>query len=218
MPPTYPAAPPAPPTYPSAPPHQAPATHQAPPAYPAPTAYPAPLAYPGAPVYPPNQNLPAAPGYPTAPPGAYQVPVGGYAAPSGAYAVPDTTPRRSAVFGVLALVLALVAAVVAPVIASINAFAIGQVLPRNFTGSTGDFSALSPARMQVLWTELSFWTGTIFGIAAIVLGIIAIRKKQGRGAGIAALILAVLGVVIFFVVLVIALGAGAATGYSPYTA
>lgn len=171
-------------------------------------------------MYPPSQGQPAvpAPGYPAAPPGAYQVPVGGYAAPAGAYPVPDTAPRRSGVLGLSALVLALIAAIVAPVIAGINAFAIGLVLPQNFSGSTGDLSALSPARTQVLWTELSFWTGTVFGIAAIVIGIIAIRKKQGRGAGIAALIVAVLGAVIFSVVLVIALGAGATAGVTSYTA
>ncbi|MNJ02044.1 hypothetical protein D3C73_1618560 [compost metagenome] len=51
-----------------------------------------------------------------------------------------------------------------------------------------------------------------------MLGIIAIRKKQGRGAGIAALVVAVLGAVIFSIVLVIALGAGSATGLAGYTA
>lgn len=172
-------------------------------------------AYPTAPGYP--AAAPAS-GYQAAPPGAYQVPVGGYAAPTGAYAVPDTTTRRSGFLGTLALILALIAAVVTPIIAGISAFAIGRLLPQGVTTSTSDLSILSPARDQVLWAELSFWTGTILGIAAIVVGIIAIRKKQGRGAGIAALVVAVLAVMIFFVVLVIALGAGSAAGFAGYTA
>ncbi len=67
----------------------------------------------------------------------------------------------------------------------------------------------------MLWTELSFWAGTVFGIAAIVLGIIAIRRKQGRGAGIAALIVAVLGAVIFFVAVFTAFAVGGAADTPP---
>lgn len=69
----------------------------------------------------------------------------------------------------------------------------------------------------MLWAELSFWFGTVLGIAAIVVGIIAIAKKKGRGAGIAALIVAVLAAVIFFIVLVAALAAGGAAGFATYT-
>jgi hypothetical protein len=144
------------------------------------------------------------------------VPVGGYAAPTGAYAVPDTTPRRSALLGTLALVFALVAAVVAPIVVGVNAFEIGRVIPQGVSTSS-DLSILSPARTQVLWAELSFWIGTVLGIAAIVLGIIAIRKRQGRGAGIAALIVAVLGAVIFFTVLLIAFTVGSAAGIATFT-
>jgi hypothetical protein len=117
----------------------------------------------------------------------------------------------------LALGLALVAAIVTPIVAGINAFEIGRLLPQGISTSRGDLSALSPARDQVLWAELSFWGGTILGIAAIVLGIIAIRKKQGRGTGIAALVVAVFAAVIFFVVLGIAFATGGAAGFATYT-
>jgi hypothetical protein len=146
------------------------------------------------------------------------VPVGGYAAPAGTYAVPETAPRPSAVLGVVALVLSLVAAVVPAILVGISAFEIGRVLPQGVTTTTSDdLSLLSPARDQVLWAELSFWLGTILGIAAIVLGIIAIAKKKGRGAGIAALVVAVVGVVLFFIVLVTALAAGSTAGFTTYT-
>lgn len=209
-----PSAPPAPPATTVPPVPEAPfgAVPPAAPVYP-----PAAPAYPVAPPYAPSQNAPA-PGYPAAPPGAYQVPVGGYAAPAGSYSAPDATVRPSGLFGTIALVLALVAAVVTPIIAGIAAFEIGRVIPQGVTTTTTeDLSVLSPARDQVLWAELSFWIGTILGIAAIVLGIIAIAKRRGRGAGIAALVVAALGAVIFFVVLVAALAAGSATSFSTYT-
>jgi len=136
----------------------------------------------------------------------------------GTYAVPETAPRPSAVLGVVALVLSLVAAVVPAILVGISAFEIGRVLPQGVTTTTSDdLSLLSPARDQVLWAELSFWLGTILGIAAIVLGIIAIAKKKDRGAGIAALVVAVVGVVLFFIVLVTALAAGSTAGFTTYT-
>ncbi|MFJ4017892.1 hypothetical protein [Microbacterium sp. NPDC090014] len=198
----YSSTPPAPPAYQSAPP----AYQGAPPAYQS-----APPAYQGAP--PSYQGAPAPQ---AAPPGAYQVPVGGYAAPAGAYQAPVIAEKKSGLLGILALVLAIVAAVVTPIVAGIMGFEIGRRLPGGLDTTAPDFlSILSPARDQVLWAEISFWTGTILGIAAIVIGIIAIRKKQARGAGIAALVVAVLGPIIFWVVLLVTLSTGTATGFLP---
>lgn len=195
------------PAYPPVPPAPAPPT-------PAPS-YPGPQAAPGHPAAP---GYPAAPVPQPAPPGAYQVPVGGYAAPAGPYAVPAVTAKNSGLLGILALVLALVAAVVTPIIAGVAGFEIGRRLPGGIDTNDPDLlTLLSPARDQVLWAELSFWAGTILGIAAIVVGILAIRKRQRRGLGITALIVAVLGPVIFWVVLLFAVSAGTATGMIGYT-
>lgn len=142
------------------------------------------------------------------------MPVGGYSAPAGSYAVPEATPRASGFLGILALILAVVAAVVTPIVAGVAGFEIGRRLPQGISTTSDDvLSVLSPARDQVLWAELSFWTGTILGIAAIVIGIIAIRKKQGRGPGIGALVVAALGPIIYFVVLLIAFSTGSAAGF-----
>jgi hypothetical protein len=144
------------------------------------------------------------------------VPVGGYAAPAGSYQAPTQEEKKSGLLGVLALVLSLVAAVVTPIVAGVSGFEIGRRIPGGLDATDSDFlSVLSPARDQVLWAELSFWTGTALGIAAIVIGILAIRKKQARGAGIAALVVAVLGPVFFWVVLLVALSTGTAAGFLP---
>lgn len=211
LPPPYGSVPPVPP----APAYPAP--QAAPPAAPAP---PAPPAYgqtppaPAAPAY--GQTPPAPPAAPDyqAPPGAYQVPVGGYAAPTGAYAVPDTTSAPSKILGTVSLILALVATVVTPIVAAIAAYQIGRRVPE-FSVNSNDLDSLailSPVRDQVLLAEISFWAGTVLGIAAIVIAIMAIVRRRGRGQGIAGLIIAAVGPGVFFVVLVIAMAVGSAAG------
>jgi len=204
LPPPYGTAPSAYPGVPQAPGSGAPSTPgfgapSGPPAspFPAPTSAPAP--------YPPA---------PQAPPGAYQVPVGGYATPEGGYAVPPTAAPKSGMLGVLALVFALLAAVVAPVLAGVFGFQIGSRIPSGIdTTDPNLLSVLSPARDQVLWAEISFWAGTVLGLAGIVVGITAIVKKQRRALGVVALILSVLGAGIYWIVLVASLSAGTASGF-----
>lgn len=168
---------------------------------------------PQAPAHPAHQ---APPNVYQAPAGAYQVPSGGYGAPSGGYAVPATPEKRPAALGVFALVLSLVVAVALPVIAGFVCWEIGYRIPEATTSlseqDVESLAFLSPARDQVLWAELTFWTGTVLGIAAIVLGIIAIVKRRGRGQGIAAVIVAAIAPVVFFTVAIVAVGFGAASG------
>ncbi|MFF3029225.1 hypothetical protein [Microbacterium sp. NPDC057944] len=221
---TSPQMPPVPPVTPPVA-QPSPAFPTEPPAYPAqPPAYPAqppaftaqPPAFPTQPpTYPAAAGIPApGPAY-QAPPGAYQVPVGGYAAPAGAYAAPEAASvKPKGLLGTLSLILAVVAAIVIPIIAGVSGFEIGRHLPSSgFDSRDPEFlSLLSPARDQVLWTEISFWAGTVLGIAAIVVGIIAIAKKQRRGLGIAGLILAVIGAGGFWVILLFSVSIGTATG------
>jgi hypothetical protein len=142
--------------------------------------------------------------------------VGGYSQTVGAYQVPEAPTRKSGSLGILALVLAIVAAVVAPIVAGIAGFEIGVRIPSGIDTSDPEFLAtLSPARDQVLWAEITFWIGTVLGIAAIVFGIIAIVRRKGRGQGIAALVVAVVGPVIFWVMLVVAIAIGTASGFLP---
>lgn len=167
----------------------------------------------------PGYQPPAAPGYSApeyqAPPGAYPAPVGGYSAPAGPYQAPTPSQPKSSVLGIVSFVLAIVAAVVAPIVGGAAAYQIGFKLPsamQQLNESTSDLSFLAPVRDQVLMGEISFWLGTLTGIAAIVLGIMAIVKRAGRAWGITALILGVIGPLIFFTVVGVTLGVGASSG------
>lgn len=176
---------------------------------------------PAAPVYPSPSGAHPAPADPAyqAPPGAYPAPVGGYGAPAGAYRPATPAQSKSSVLGIVAFALSVLAAVVASIIGGAAGYQIGFNLPtamQQLNESTSDLSFLAPVRDQVLMGEVSFWLGTLAGIAAIVLGIMAIAKRAGRAWGITALILGVLGPVIFFTVLGVTLGIGAGAGSATF--
>lgn len=156
----------------------------------------------------------SAPVYAT-PPGAYGAPVGGYSTPAGGYQTPQVAQPQSPLLGIIAAVLSAVAAVVAPVLAGISGYQIGIGMPtfmQEIDSSSDDLSFLSPVREQVLWGEIGFWIGTLAGLAAIVLGIMAIAQRKGRGWGITGLVVSIIAPAIFFIVLFVALSAGAAAG------
>jgi hypothetical protein len=69
-------------------------------------------------------------------------------------------------------------------------------------------------RDLVLWAEIGFWTGTALGVAALVMGIIAIVTRRGRGFGIAAVIVAAVGPVIYGTIVAFAALAGMGAGAS----
>ncbi|UYO96122.1 hypothetical protein OED01_10950 [Microbacterium sp. M28] len=151
-----------------------------------------------------------------APVGAYQAPAGGYQSAAGPYEVPAPPAPQSRTTGVLSLILSLAAAVVIPILGAVAAWEIGRRLPGTVDAlepaDMDSLAFLAPARDQVLWAEVSFWTGTVLGIVAFILGILAIVKRRGRGMGIAGIVGAVIGPVIFFTAVFIALSIGAAVG------
>jgi hypothetical protein len=170
---------------------------------------------------------PAAPpfGSPAAPRGAQgpQGSPGRYAPPAG-YALPDfrAAPAPSgggrSGLGLVALILALVAAVGASIAVAVAAFNIGLGAGTGMAlrpmGADFDWSVLAPVRGWVLLGEISFWLGTALGIWALVQGIIAVVQRRGRAAGIAAIVIAALGPIVFGVVLQGFLTAGLAAGSS----
>ena len=150
------------------------------------------------------------PGY--APPVGYPVPPA--AASVSAYGAPATAKRSA--LGLVALALALVATIGASLFAAIASFQIGlgagrEISSRPFTGDF-DWSVLTPVRDWVLMGEVSFWVGTAIGVWALVQGIVAVVKGRGRGAGIAAVVIAALGPIAFGAVVQGFLTAGLAAG------
>lgn len=161
---------------------------------------------------PPPGSYVLPPGYV---PGAQYAPPPGYAPPVG-YGAP--APRSSAVLGIVALCAAIGAAVVASLVGAIAGFNIGLGVGTEFAAgpmdTDFDWSILSPVRGWVLLGEIAFWSGTVLGVWALVQGIIAIVKNSGRGAGIAAVVIATLGPVIFAIGVQVCLAAGIAAGTS----
>lgn len=151
-------------------------------------------------VPPPGFSSPAPP---TPSPG-YGTTVAGPPATASGYPPLGATyaaPRRRRTLGVVALVLALLAAVGASIFAALASFNIGLGTGREIAmralDADFDWSILTPVRDWVLLGEISFWAGTILGITALVLGIVAIVTRRGRGPGIAAVVIAALGPVVF---------------------
>jgi hypothetical protein len=152
--------------------------------------------------------------------GAYP-PAPNFAAP---YAAPapvgfaDPAPSRGAALGIVALVAGILALVVAPIAAGIASYGVGLGIGREFalrpSAASLDWSVLSPVRDWVLLGEVSFWAGTALGVWALVQGIVAIVRRRGRGTGIAAVVVAVLGPVAFGVVVNAFIAAGIAAGSS----
>ena len=157
---------------------------------------------------------PAAGAY--APPSGYAPPAGYQVAPAGTFPAYGAPAKRSSAVGVLALALALVATVGASVFAAIASFNIGlgagrEISSRPFTGEF-DWGVLAPVRDWVLLGEVSFWVGTVIGVWALIQGIVAVVTARGRGAGIAAVVIAALGPIAFGAVVQGLLTAGLAAG------
>lgn len=157
--------------------------------------------------------------YPAAPQHPYAAP---YVAPYGTgqptFGAPAPTRRSTA--GIVAFVLGVIACIVVPIIGSVAAFAIGAGADiaslGGFDGSSIPWEILSPVRDQVLLGEVAFWVGTVCGTWALVQGVVAIVRGTGRGWAIAAVVLAVLGPVVFFTLFPIMVGAGTAEALTAY--
>lgn len=177
-----------------------------------------------APAQHPQQSsalLPQQPAWPAPPQPAWPAPpqqaplfAAPYAdAPRGSFV--ERAAPRSAALGVTALVLAVLAAGGASVAGAVAATQIAQgVGPSAFSSPQGpsDLAFLSPVRDWVLLGEVSFWIGTVVGIWAIVQGVVAIVTGRGRVAAIVAVVVAVLGPILFFAAVTIAVVAVVDTG------
>jgi hypothetical protein len=173
---------------------------------------------------------------PSAPPFGTPVPQPGYAYPPG-YSAPTyagapsyagaptyagapsyaTAPAaRGRAIGLVALILALVAVVGSSVVGAIAGTSAGLALGPDLVYApldySNDLSVFSPVRGWVLLGEVAFWVGTVLGTWALIQGIIAAVKGRGRATGIAAIVIATIGPLVFFTVTWGALAVGIAAG------
>jgi hypothetical protein len=188
-----------------------------------PSAYPPPHAYPG---YPASPTSPAAPGAASARYSAgYSAPYSApYLAPAGAPAVvrrpayggPLAAPSKGGTLGVVAFIAGLLALVVPAVLVSIATYRIGLGAGREIAAAPMsvdfDWSILSPVRDWVLLGESAFWVGTALGLWALVQGIVALVTNRGRGAGLVAVVLAIVAPIAFVVAANVFLTMGLAAG------
>ncbi|MDR6692443.1 hypothetical protein J2X55_003387 [Microbacterium sp. 1154] len=136
------------------------------------------------------------------------------APPVGTLLTPPKPTRRGRPLGAWALILSVVAAVLASAVGGFAAFRSARgAAPGLSTMSSNSFDwrVLSPVRDLVLLGEVAFWSGTVIGLTALTLGIIAIVRRSGRGAGIAGLVIAALGPAVFGGFTLIAIVAGLAS-------
>lgn len=134
------------------------------------------------------------------------------APPVGTLREPPAAPARRRPLGAIALVLSILAGIVASAVAGFATFRVARGAGAEFLargGESVDWRLLSPVRDFVLLAEVAFWSGTVLGIAALVMGIVATARNLGRGTGIAAIVLAALGPFVFAALVFLALTAGA---------
>ena len=135
------------------------------------------------------------------------------AAPVGTLLTPPPAVPRRRPLGAIALVFSIVAAVVASAVAGFAVFRVARGAGAEFVArgrQSVDWRLLSPVRDFVLLGEVAFWTGTVLGTAAVVLGIVAAARGAGRGSGVSAIVIGALGPFVFAALVFVAFSAGAA--------
>ncbi|MFG6280279.1 hypothetical protein [Microbacterium sp. 5K110] len=136
------------------------------------------------------------------------------APPAGTFLTAPPAAKRRRPLGALALLLSILAGVVASAIGGFAAFRVARGAGAEFLargGQSVDWRILSPVRDLVLLAEVCFWAGTVLGVTAFVLGIVATARDRGRAAGIAAIVVSALGPFLFAALVFLALTAGAST-------
>lgn len=136
------------------------------------------------------------------------------APPVGTLLAPPPPRRRGRPLGTWALLLSIVATVLASAVGGFSAFRTARGAGpglETVTSSTLDWRVLSPVRDIVLVGEIAFWAGTVIGVAALVLGIVATALGSGRGSGIAAIVVSAFGPLVFGGLVAAGLIAGLAT-------
>jgi hypothetical protein len=166
---------------------------------------PEPPSYPGQPYLAQNPGQPYPAQSPTQPyPGQY--PAQYYAGAS----------QQSKTLGVVAFVAGLVVTVVSPIVSAVSGATLGHLVKPGDGFSAGFAAGANSHDPQTALIGLlivaQLLVGSGLGIWALVQGIIAVRRRRGRGWGIAAIVLAAAAPVISFIVYIVAIAATQSAG------
>ncbi|MGW9114388.1 hypothetical protein [Microbacterium sp. NPDC055683] len=131
-------------------------------------------------------------------------------------AAPQAAPASKAA-GRVALLLSLLSLIGGAVVLAVCLFLVGVQSERSGFLETAaaedpDWTLLAPVRDAVMTAEITWWVATALGIWALVQGIVAIARRRGRGAGIAAVVIAVLAPIVVGTIAFIGFAAGLAGG------
>ncbi|KZE41205.1 hypothetical protein [Microbacterium sp. T32] len=148
----------------------------------------------------------------------YTAPQAGYSAPPAAYGAPAARPKGSSRLGLIAFVAALVGIIIGSILATIGGMQTGGLTQyADYSTGTGtlDYDSVPPSVQQMgiaagLLTIAAFLVWGAFALWGFIQGIVATVKNRGRGWGIAAIVLAVIGGGIVLIFLTVGVGVGAA--------
>lgn len=150
----------------------------------------------------------------------YAAPQAGSATPPAAYGAPAPVarPKGSSRLGLIALLAALLGIILGSILSGIGGYQSGTLVQyADYANGTTDiaYESLPPAAQQTaiaggLLSVAGFLVWGAFALWGFIQGIIATVKNRGRGWGIAAIVLAVIGGGVVFAVLGIAATAAAA--------
>ncbi len=161
--------------------------------------------------------------YDTPPAGRADAAQGGYAAPPAGYAAPASPaasgrPKGSSRLGLIAFVVSLVAIVIGSILATLGGIQSGGLA--QFAEYTDGTATVDPDTLPPEANQMGLAAGAlvvsaflVWGVLALwgfIQGIIAAVKNRGRGWGIAAIVLAVIGGGIVFAFFLVGVGIGAA--------
>lgn len=106
-------------------------------------------------------------------------------------------PRNSNRLGVVALWVAVIAAVGSIVVSAVNGTQIVGIQVDSLDGVTEDQQSLLATQFGLMGTQLAW---ALLGLWGLIQGIFAVATDRGRGAGIGAVVVAVLFPIISFAV------------------
>jgi hypothetical protein len=150
----------------------------------------------------------------------YTAPPAGDASPPAAYGAPAPAarPKGSSRLGVIAFLAALLGIIIGSILATIGGMQTGSLTQyADYSTGTGtlDYDSVPQSVQQMgiaagLLTVAAFLVWGAFALWGFIQGIVAAVKNRGRGWGIAAIVLAVIGGGIVLIFLTVGVGIGAA--------